>query len=135
LMVSVGISSSAEKFKWYHNGTYGPRLSRSSSLTSNGRAQLQSDQIRVAMRQAILQTASELGARDVRVFGSVARGEERPDSDIDFLVTLEPGRTLMDLARLETRLEALLGRPVDVATVAGLREPVRSSALREAFHV
>jgi uncharacterized protein len=87
------------------------------------------------MRQAILQTASELGARDVRVFGSVARGEERPDSDIDFLVTLEPGRTLMDLARLETRLEALLGRPVDVATVAGLREPVRSSALREAFHV
>jgi uncharacterized protein len=87
------------------------------------------------MRQAILQTASELGARDVRVFGSVARGEERPDSDIDFLVTLEPGRTLMDLARLETRLEALLGRPVDVATVTGLREPVRSSALREAFHV
>jgi uncharacterized protein len=87
------------------------------------------------MRQAILQTASELGAHDVRVFGSVARGEERPDSDIDFLVTLEPGRTLMDLARLETRLEALLGRPVDVATVTGLREPVRSSALREAFHV
>jgi predicted nucleotidyltransferase len=87
------------------------------------------------MRQAILQTANEVGARDVRVFGSVARGEERPDSDIDFLVTLDPGRTLMDLARLESRLEALLGRPVDVSTVAGLREPVRSSALREAVHV
>lgn len=87
------------------------------------------------MRQAILQTANEVGARDVRVFGSVARGEERPDSDIDFLVTLDPGRTLMDLARLESRLESLLGRPVDVTTVAGLREPVRSSALREAIRV
>jgi uncharacterized protein len=89
----------------------------------------------LTMRQVILRTAREGGAHDVRVFGSVARGEERPDSDIDFLVTLEPGRTLFDLVRLETRLEALLGRPVDVATEAGLREPVRSSALREAIRV
>jgi uncharacterized protein len=87
------------------------------------------------MRSAILETARDVGARDVRVFGSVARGEERPDSDIDILVTLEPGRTLMDLARLEARLEALLGRPVDVTTLSGLREPVRSSALREAISV
>jgi predicted nucleotidyltransferase len=72
------------------------------------------------MRLAIIEMASAVGARDVRVFGSVARGEERPDSDIDFLVTLEPGRTLMDLARLEARLEALLGRSVDVATENGL---------------
>lgn len=59
------------------------------------------------MRQAILQAAQEGGASDVRLFGSVARGEERPDSDIDFLLTLEPGRTLLDLVRLEARLEAL----------------------------
>ena len=89
----------------------------------------------LTMRQRIRETAESVGARDVRLFGSVARGEERPDSDIDFLVTLEPGRTLMDLARLETRLEALLGRPVDVATERGLREPVRTSALREAISV
>jgi predicted nucleotidyltransferase len=87
------------------------------------------------MRQVILQMARDGGAHDVRLFGSVARGEERPDSDIDFLVTLEPGRTLLDLVRLESKLEALLGCPVDVATVAGLREPVRSSALREAIRV
>ena len=67
------------------------------------------------------------------MFGSVARGEERPDSDVDLLVTLEPGRTLLDLARLE--LEALLGRPVDVVTADGLREPVRSAALRDAVPV
>ena len=89
----------------------------------------------LSMRLAIIETALAVGARDIRVFGSVARGEERPDSDIDFLVTLEPGRTLMDLARLESRLEALLGRSVDVATENGLREPVRASALREAIRV
>jgi uncharacterized protein len=89
----------------------------------------------LAMRQVIRKTAESAGARDVWLFGSVARGEDRPDSDIDFLVTLEPGRSLMDLARLETRLEKLLGRSVDVSTERGLREPVRSSALREAIRV
>lgn len=87
------------------------------------------------MRQAIMSAARETGARDIRVFGSVARGEETPDSDVDFLVTLEPGRTLMDLVRLEARLESLLGRPVDVWTESGLREPVRTAALREAIRV
>lgn len=87
------------------------------------------------MREAIQRAAAESGARDVRVFGSVARGEDREGSDIDLLVTLEPGRTLLDLARLELRLERLLGRRVDVVTEAGLREPVRSAALREAVPV
>lgn len=89
----------------------------------------------LTMRQAIMSAARETGARDIRVFGSVARGEETPDSDVDFLVTLEPGRTLMDLVRLEARLESLLGRPVDVWTESGLREPVRTAALREAIRV
>ena len=52
------------------------------------------------MRDAIHLAAAESGAREVRVFGSVARGEEREESDIDFLVALDPGRTLLDLARL-----------------------------------
>jgi predicted nucleotidyltransferase len=89
----------------------------------------------LSMRQTIRDAAEAAGARNVRLFGSVARGDDRPDSDIDFLVTLEPGRTLMDLARLEARLEALLGRSVDVATESGLREPVRTAALREAVPV
>ena len=80
-------------------------------------------------------TAAAHGARDVRVVGSAARGEEADGSDVDFLVSLEPGRTLLDLARLELQLEALLGRRVDVLTEAGLREPVRSAALRDAVRV
>ena len=87
------------------------------------------------LRDAIRAAAAASGARDVRVFGSVARGEDRAGSDVDFLVDLEPGRTLLDLARLELRLERLLGRPVDVVTVAGLREPVRAAALRDAVRV
>jgi predicted nucleotidyltransferase len=71
----------------------------------------------------------------VRVFGSVARGEEARDSDVDLLVRLDPGRTLLDLARLEVRLEKLLGRHVDVVTEDGLRKRLRSAALREAVSV
>jgi len=87
------------------------------------------------LRDAIRSAADASGARDVRVFGSVARGEERDGSDVDFLVSLDPGRTLLDLARLELRLERLLGRRVDVVTEGELRGPVRSAALREAVRV
>ncbi|UCG87833.1 MAG: nucleotidyltransferase family protein [Gemmatimonadota bacterium] len=87
------------------------------------------------LQEAIRAAALASGALEVRVFGSVARGDEVEHSDIDFLVTLEPGRTLLDLARLEVRLEQLLGRRVDVVTVEGLREPMRSAALREAVRV
>ena len=87
------------------------------------------------LREVIRATAAASGAHEVRVFGSVARGDEAAESDIDFLVTLEPGRTLFDLARLEVRLESLLGRHVDVVTEDGLREPLRSTALREAIRV
>lgn len=83
----------------------------------------------------ILDAAARSGVREIRVFGSVARGEEVEDSDIDFLVSLDPGRTLLDLARLEIRLEQLLGRRVEVVTEAALREPIRNAALREAIHV
>lgn len=85
----------------------------------------------IELREAIQAAAAASGARDVRVFGSVARGEEARDGEVDLLVRLEPGRTLFDLARLEH----LLGRQVDVVTEAGLREPLRSTALREAVSV
>jgi uncharacterized protein len=88
-----------------------------------------------ALREAIVSTARSCGASDVRLFGSVARGEEDADSDVDFLVRLEPGRTLLDLVRLESRLEHLLGRRVDVVTENSLAEPIRSKALNEAVVV
>jgi predicted nucleotidyltransferase len=87
------------------------------------------------MRELIVSAAAANGASNVRVFGSVARGEDDERSDVDFLVQFEPGRTLLDIVRLETRLEGLLGRRVDVATESSLAEPVRSKALREAVHV
>lgn len=83
----------------------------------------------VEMRELITKTAAANGARDLRIFGSVARGDDHAASDIDVLVTLERGRTLFDLARLEVRLEALIGRPVDAVTESGLREPVRSTCV------
>jgi len=83
-------------------------------------------------RKEILELASRNGAANVRVFGSVARGEERPDSDIDFLVNLESGRSLLDLARLLRQLKSLLGRDVDVVTEAGLRARIKQRVLKEA---
>jgi uncharacterized protein len=87
------------------------------------------------LRPQILAAAEKSGAFELRVFGSVARGEDNDDSDVDFLVSLEPGRTLLDLARLEASLERLLGRRVDVVTEASLSEPIRSTALRESIGV
>lgn len=83
-------------------------------------------------RKEILEIAARHGAVNVRVFGSVARGENRPDSDIDFLVDLETGRSLLDLAGLLRELHALLGYNVDIVTEAGLRQRVKSQVLREA---
>jgi predicted nucleotidyltransferase len=83
-------------------------------------------------RQQILAIAEKYGARNVRIFGSVARGEARPDSDIDFLVELEQGRSLFDLGGLLYELQSLLGVEVDVVTENGLRARIRERVLREA---
>jgi len=83
-------------------------------------------------RKEILQIAARNGATNVRVFGSVARGEARAESDVDFLVTLEENRSMLDLARLLRELQTLLDRPVDVVTEAGLRPRIRSQVLKEA---
>jgi len=83
-------------------------------------------------REEILRLAARRGVRGVRVFGSAARGDAGPDSDVDFLVDLEPGRSLLDLGGLLMDLQDLLGRPVDVVTEAGLRDRIRRQVLEEA---
>ncbi len=93
------------------------------------------DQLLEEKRGEILRIASEHGAREVRVFGSVARGEADQESDIDFLVELETGRSLLDLGGLQMELESLLGRRVDVVTVRGLKARIRERVLREAVPV
>ena len=86
-------------------------------------------------RQEVLRIAGKYGASKVRVFGSVARGEADPASDVDFLVELQSGRSLLDLGGLQFELEALLGRPVDVVTERGLKARIRERVLREAIPV
>ncbi len=83
-------------------------------------------------REAILQIARRHGANNVRVFGSVSRGDERADSDVDFLVDLDEGRSLLDLGGLLMDLQEFLGCPVDVVTEKGLRPRIRERVLREA---
>lgn len=90
------------------------------------------DEILGAKRKAVIEAAARHGARNVRVFGSVARGEARSDSDVDFLVDLEPGRSLLDHAALLLDLRALLGREVDIVTERGLTARIRDRVLREA---
>ncbi|NLX39244.1 MAG: nucleotidyltransferase family protein [Methanothrix sp.] len=83
-------------------------------------------------RTEILQKAAEHGAYNVRIFGSVARGEADEASDFDFLVDMEPGRSLLDLGGLLMDLRDLLGCPVDVVTERGLRKRIRDQVLKEA---
>lgn len=80
----------------------------------------------------ILSLAKQYGARNIRVFGSVARGEADEHSDIDFLVEMEPGRSLFDMGGLLADLEALLGRPVDVVTARGIKKRMRERVVKEA---
>lgn len=70
-----------------------------------------------ARREEILRIAAARGARSIRVFGSVVRGEAGPDSDVDFLIEMEPGRAVLDLSELILDLEEALGREVDVVEI------------------
>jgi len=89
------------------------------------------DERLTAKREEILRVAAKHGARNVRLFGSVVRGEFKPESDVDVLVEFEPGRSLFDHAALILELEAMLGRKVDVVTDRGLRPRIRERVLRE----
>jgi predicted nucleotidyltransferase len=83
-------------------------------------------------RNAILDIAEKHGARNVRIFGSVARGDFDEKSDLDFLVEMEPGRSLLDHASLLLALETLLGCEVDVVSEKGIKARVRERVLKEA---
>ena len=83
-------------------------------------------------REEIMKIAAKHGACNVRIFGSLARGEAGENSDIDFLVELEPGRSLLDLSKLVVELEDLLNRKVDVVTEQGLYWLYRRRILKEA---
>jgi len=86
-----------------------------------------------AKRDEIMRLAAQYGAYNVRVFGSVARGEADLDSDVDFLVDMEKDRSLFDMGALLMDLQALLDCPVDVVTEQGLRERIRDRVLKEAM--
>ena len=86
-----------------------------------------------AKRGEILSIAAKYGAHNVRIFGSVARGEAGSESDLDVLVELELSRSLMDHAGLMLDLQELLGCSVDVVTEKGLRPRFRERILAEAI--
>lgn len=86
-------------------------------------------------RENILNIAAEHGAFNVKIFGSVARGEDTDCSDIDFLVEMESDKSLLDRIALIQDLEDYLGCKVDVATVKTLREYFRERILKEAIYL
>jgi predicted nucleotidyltransferase len=86
-------------------------------------------------KHEVLKIASRYGASNVRVFGSVARGDAQPNSDIDLLVDFERQRTALDLSGLILDLRELLGREVDVGEASALLEPMRSRVLGEAVRL
>ena len=85
-----------------------------------------------ARRAEILRHAAEHGARNVRVFGSVVRGESGTSSDVDLLVEMEPGRSLIDLVGLWQDLEDMLGTHVDVISDGGVSPHLRERIYAEA---
>jgi predicted nucleotidyltransferase len=90
------------------------------------------EEILSSKREEILRVAAQHGARNVRVFGSVVRGEASPDSDVDFLVEIEPGRSLLDHVALLQDLEDILCRKVDVVNEKALHWYIRDRVRQEA---
>ena len=93
------------------------------------------DELLKEKRDEVLRSAAKHGARNIRVFGSLARGEADEKSDIDFLVEMEPGTSLLDLGGLQYELEALLRCHVDVVTERGLKRRIREHVLQEAVPI
>ena len=89
------------------------------------------EELRAANKEQILSLATSYGARNIRIFGSVARGDHRETSDVDLLVEFEKGRTLFDLIDLRLDLRDLLGVEVDIVTPNSLHR-LRDDVLAEA---
>jgi predicted nucleotidyltransferase len=102
-------------------------MAYNSAMVRRQRIQQNIDEIR--------QIASRHGASNVRLFGSIARGDENEDSDLDLIVSFDPGRTLLDHGALVMDLQELLGFRVDVLSEAGLKGRFREQALREAVPI
>jgi predicted nucleotidyltransferase len=83
-------------------------------------------------RKAIVRLAASHGATDVRIFGSVARGQAGSASDVDLLIKLAPGRSLLDLIAIKQDVEDVLHRDVDVVTESSLSPYLREQVLKEA---
>jgi uncharacterized protein len=117
---------------------------RRSSLRSLSMPAARADNVSVEMavadldgirerRSEILNRASQHGARNVRVFGSAARGDAGAGSDVDLLVEMEPGRSLLDFVGLWQELEDLLGLKVDLVSEGGISPYLREQILSEAI--
>jgi len=87
------------------------------------------------LKPHLAELRAEFGVAGVRLFGSVARGDERPDSDVDLLVRLERPIGLFRFCELQFRLEEILGAKVDVGTEASLKPRIRERVLAEALDV
>jgi len=96
---------------------------------------INSRSILFAKRPQILQIAARNGVKRLRVFGSVVRGTDDAQSDIDFLVDLAPDRSLFDLGNFLYEVRSLLGREVDVVTEKGLQKRIRARVLAEAVEL
>jgi len=83
-------------------------------------------------RSEIFKIADQYGVHNIRIFGSVGKETERPDSDVDFLVDLEKGRSLLDLGGMVFDIQRLLGRRVDIVTEKGLHWYIKETILNEA---
>ena len=86
-------------------------------------------------RNDIMRIATEFGAKNVRVFGSASRGDDRLDSDIDLLVEFDPDRSLFDHVGMAHALEELIGRPVDIVSESALHWFIRERVLAEAVPI
>lgn len=109
-----------------------PLGERSGATSIRGRLGSQAEELR-RQRRPLFDAARRHGVVKLRVFGSVARGESDTGSDIDLLVDLKPGRTLVDLAGFRREAAELLDLPVDVATPDMLKDRIREEVLREAL--
>lgn len=83
-------------------------------------------------REDIVKITKKYGAKNVRVFGSMSRGEEDMDSDLDIIVEMEQGSSLLDIIAIKQDIEELLGRKVDVVTEASISPYIRDEVLKEA---
>ena len=102
-------------------------------MTYSYQSHMTLEELRSRYRDQIVLLAEKRGAQNVRVFGSVARGDQSPGSDVDLLVDFEPGRSLLDLTGLWLDLEGALGCKVDVVSSRGLRPHVAAEVMRDAI--